>query len=282
MVNPYSTCKTLRELIERRTLYEDLAPETRAWYKRIISVYCGWAGCDPPIEEFNGPAISQFLADKQKKGRSSWYVASLRNGLVSLLRIVRGDGPCERVRTIRRSQLDPEAWTPAEVERLLLACNDLPETQRLHWQLVIAVAYYTGLDGCDVRRIEQKDIANDGTIIFRRRKTGKRVNVRIPPELVVIIRERCPRLRPCFNTGVSHEWFRTVFGRIVRKAGLFGTWKKLRKSSGSNVEVIAPGTGHRHLGNTRAIFERHYEAARLTHAESTMPPEIALPATAAS
>lgn len=65
-----------------------------------------------------------------------------------------------------------------------------------------------------------------------------------------------------------------MFGRIVARAGLFGTFKRLRKSSGSLVEAAAPGMGHKHLGNTRAIFEKHYEARRLTRPHPTLPPVL--------
>lgn len=277
MSNPYSACKTLREALERYTLYRDIRPDTMAWYRRIVNVYCSWAGGDVPLDQFNGPAISQFMADKQKAGRSSHYIRSTRNGLVALLRAIRDDGPCERVRTVKTKPLDPEAWTPEEVDKLVKACAVLPGDQCWRMQLAILVGYYSGLDSIDIRRLEQKDIEDDGTIVFRRSKTGKRVIVKIPAPLVALIRSRCPRGRCCFGITHSREWFRKLFAKVVQHAGLFGSFKKLRKTSGSNVERIAPGTGHRHLGNSRAIFERHYEAQRLTHGVPTMPPEIDLP-----
>ena len=48
------------------------------------------------------------------------------------------------------------------------------------------------------------------------------------------------------------------FSRIVAKAGLDGSFKKLRKSSGTRAEQLEPGRGHIHLGNSRKVFEQHY------------------------
>jgi len=53
-----------------------------------------------------------------------------------------------------------------------------------------------------------------------------------------------------------------------------GKRKRLRKTSGSLVEHERPGTGHRHLGHGRAIFERHYEVKRLTRCDPTVVPPI--------
>jgi hypothetical protein len=269
---------TLKQELDRYVLYHDLAAETRAWYRRIVSVYCSWAGSDPPAVEFNGESISRFLADKQAAKRSPYYVKSLRNGLRAVLGAIRGDGPIERVRGIRCPPLDPDGWTPAEVERLLSpGCDRLPDASRFKWQLCILLGHYLGLDRCDIERLEQTNFAPNGGIIFRRRKTGTSPCGGVPIELLAVIRERCPRKGPICRMGISPEWFRQVFAGISARAGLFGTFKKLRKSSGSMVEKDRPGTGHKHLGNTRAIFEKHYEVWRLTRAEPTMPPQIKMP-----
>lgn len=270
--------RTLKSALDQYVLYHDLAPETRAWYRRVVSVYCTWAGGDPLIQEFNGEQISRLLADKQSAGRSPHYVKSLRNGLVAVLRDVRGKEPVERVRGVRAPRLHPEAWTAAEVERLLSpGCDQMPEMSRWKWELCISLAHYTGLDRCDIERLEQSHFAENGGLVFSRRKTGGEPTGGIPPRLLAMIRERCPRKGPICRMGISKEWFRKVFAGIVQRAGLFGTFKKLRKSSGSLVEAAQPGKGHKHLGNTRAIFERHYESRRLTQPEPTMPTAIRLP-----
>lgn len=268
---------TLKGALTHYTLYRTLAPETVAWYARAVSVYCSWAGSDVPLQDFNGQRISEMLLDKQRAGRSAYYVKSLRGGLVALLREVRGESPVERVRSIRCPPLDPHALKPAEVEWLLVAVASLPPASRWRYRLMIALGYYTGLDACDIWRIELKHFGRDGSLFFRREKTGSPVYVRVPPEVMAEIHEHCPRKGPILKMGVSKEWFRRVIAGLFAKAKLQGTFKTLRKSSGSGVEDEHPGTGHKHLGNTRAIFERHYESKRITRGKPTMPPKIRMP-----
>lgn len=265
---------TLKDAVARYLLYRDLAKGTASYYRRICSAFAGWAGGDVLLVEFNGEAISRFLQFKQQAGRSTHYVRSLRNGLMALLRDVRGSDPVERVRTIKTKPLDPQCWSPDEVEKLLAACGEMPEASRWRWALIIAIAYYTGLDRVDLERITRAEFDARGTLFTHRSKTGAAVVVCVATEVLAEIDLRCPLEGPILCMGITPEWFRQVFKGIVRRAGLVGTFKKFRKTSGSLVERDAPGMGHKHLGNSRAIFERHYEARRITRSEPTMPPRI--------
>ena len=59
-------------------------------------------------------------------------------------------------------------------------------------------------------------------------------------------------------TASTRETFRKWFGAIVKSSGLAGTCKKLRKSAGTEFEILNPGTGQILLGNERRTFERSY------------------------
>ena len=59
----------------------------------------------------------------------------------------------------------------------------------------------------------------------------------------------------------STEMVRRVWRRITAKAGTHGSLKKLRSTSGTRAEEVAPGRGHEQLANTRQVFERHYLAS---------------------
>jgi len=269
---------TLTQALNNYLLDHTLATDTAAWYRRVVSVYCTWAGRDVALSKFTGETISRCLLDKQAAGRSLHYVKSLRGGLVAVLRAIRGDSPVERVRTIKVPALEPEGWTVAEV-RLLLSpgCDGMTEGSRFKWELCINLGHYTGLDRCDIERLEQKHFSDNGALIYRRRKTGAAPTSGIPRRLLRLIRTRCPQRGPICKMHISKEWFRKIFGTIVERAGLQGTFKKLRKSSGSQVEEAHPGKGHKHLANSRTIFERHYEVRSLTRLRPTMPRTIRLP-----
>lgn len=270
--------RTLKQRLDEYVLYHDLAAETVKWYRRITNVFCTWAGGDVPEDQFNGTAISRLLADKKAAGRSPYYVRSLRSGLVAVLHEIRGNAPVERIRGVRCPPLTPEAWTPEEVERLISeGCKGMPCEAQWRWQLCIALAYYTGLDRCDIERLERRHFKADGALLYRRRKTGGEPTGGIPAELLAYIDQNCPAKGPMLRMGASPEWFRRVFAQIVARAKLHGTFKRLRKSSGSLVERDQPGKGHKHLGNTRAIFEKHYEARAVTRGAATLPPTIRFP-----
>lgn len=267
---------TVKEALSHYTLYRTLSSGTVAWYARVVSVYCHWAGGDVPLAEFNGESISRLLLDKEQAGRSPYYLKSLRGGLIAFLREIREGDPVERVRTIKTPPLDPHALTPAEVERLLGACDALPGNRREPFRLMICLGYYTGLDAADIWKLERRHIQVDGGIFFRRGKTKTAVYVAIPQDLIAEIDKHCPKRGQLIRMGVGRERFRQVIAWLFDTAGLIGSFKTLRKSAGSLVEQMRPGTGHRHLGNTRAIFERHYESRRITRDKPTMPPRIRL------
>lgn len=262
--------ETLGTFLDSYLLYRDLGTDTAAWYRRIVKVF----GQDVRMADFNGEAISRLLLRKQAEGRSVHYVKSLRSALVALLREARGDSPIERVRSIRFRPLDPRGWTAAQVALLLgPGCDPMTEGSRWYWVGIIQAGYYTGLDACDLWKIYRRNIADDGTLPWRRSKTGKLIVAMIPPDLLRWIDQR-PQDGPIWQLRTSKEFFRRTFRGIVRRAGLVGTFKLLRKSSGSGVESILPGRGHEHLGNGRTIFERHYLARELVEQRPLMPPKL--------
>lgn len=262
---------TLRAALDSYLLYHQLAPESVEWYERAYRAFSGWSGGDVQLSEFNGETISRFLVDKQRQGKSPFYVRSLRSALVAILRDIRGEN-MERVRQVRTPKLDPHGLTPEEVGRLIGACARLHPKIRRKTEVALQLGYYTGLDQKDIWRMERADIWPGGEIFFRRGKTGKQVFVRIPPDLIALIDAACPMHGPLLGNFLCRDYFRHVVRKLFEAAGLKGSFKTLRKSSGSLVDAECPGKGCRHLGNTPAIFDRHYSVKRLVMSEPTMPP----------
>lgn len=248
---------TIQAVLDEYLLCHDLSGGTPDYYRRVVGVLCHWHGRPVLREEFTATLVNQFLAAKQEAGRSSYYRRSLRSGLRALLRFAHGT--CERLRPVKCAELESDTWTPQEVGALAYSAGG--------FRLLIMTAYFTGLSECDLRRLRGEDISQDGAIRFRRQKTGKTVLVGIPPEL----RAELPAAGLLFPLRTSGEYFRRMFRVIVKAAGLKGTFKKLRRSSGTEIELLHPGRGHIHLGNTRPIFEAHYWDKRRA-ASPMMPP----------
>lgn len=248
--------QSLRALVSDYILQHDLRETSADQYHRISGVFSSWMGyspaCDLPADQFTSHNVNRFLVAKQSEGRSSHYRKSLRNCLSCLLKF---SGDSGKVRPVKTDELSPQSWTPEEVGRLIDACDKLRggHERRERMRNLIAVAYYTGLSHCDLRQLSREDFGADGSIRWRRSKTGKFCRAKIPVELL----ERLPPGQ-LFPLESSLESFRASFRRLVAFAGLRGTFKTLRKTAGTLVDQEHPGRGHELLANTREVFERHY------------------------
>jgi integrase len=267
--------KSLLGIVKDYCLQHDLRDTSERQVRAVASVYLHWRGCaDCPIETFTADSISELLAAKQRAGRSSHYRRSLRNTLKAVYRFAHADP--QPIRPVKLSPLEPESWLPAEVAAIISALDSMRLTthERTYWRTMIAAGYYTGLNRCDLARLRLSDIQPDGTMYVARSKTGRRVCVRIPLELVAEITAWHTGDQPIWEPYRSSEAERVQFNRIVAHANLSGSFKKLRKSSGTQVELLHPGRGHEQLGNSREIFDAHYGDRRVLSPAPVMPPQL--------
>lgn len=260
---------TLSQALEAYLLANDLDPNTERWYRRVVGVFRHWHGSDPPCVSIDAETLSRFLRDKQRSGRASHYVKSLRSGMLALL----GDAVDPRkVRTVRLTKLRPATWTQPQVEFLVSRVSVLPAYKRTYYSRVTLHAWYSGLSRNDLHLIERRHFQADGTLLFERHKTGEEIVAWVPPELL----DGLPAFGPLFPRLWSDEQFRKDFKRMVLAAGLVGTFKTLRKTSGTEAEIAAPGRGHEHLANSRKVFETHYLDRNRVHREPVKLPHIRL------
>lgn len=242
----------LAAILEAYVLSRDVRPSTAEFYRRQFSVFRAWLTLRG-LTDITETTISRFLADKQADGKSSYYRKSLRNGLKAVI----GDElDWRKIRPVKLDRLEVQAFTRHEVGLLIRAVLvAMPPKKRPFWRLLIPVAYHTGLAQCDLHRLERKHIDADGVCRFTRSKTGTESVTWLPPYLVEQLGDG-----QLFPPYASNEQFRRDFQAICRQAGVKGTFKMLRKTSGTEAERIAPGEGHAHLANTRKVFEKHYDA----------------------
>lgn len=261
--------QSIHEALDAHLLSVDLAAETEIWYRRVVGNFCAWCGTsDVPRADLTAERVSEYLRAKQREGRSPHYVKSLRGGLLAVL------APWvdqRNVRTIRPPKLDPDSWLPEEVDLLIDRVDTLPEYKRPYYSRIIGYGFYTGLSKVDLHLLERRHFTRAGVLITRRHRTGKLVVVEVPIWLL----RGMPMSGRFFPRLWSDEQFRRDFGRIVQAAGLTGTFKQLRKTSGTEADLQNPGRGHIHLGNTRKVFEAHYLNNRRVHRE---PIRLKLPA----
>lgn len=265
--------RTIVDLVESYILARELAASSVGYYRRLATVLCSWAQRRIPEVEFTVDLANRFLRDKQAAGRSSYYRKSLRNGLRALLGFhlgpVRG-----QLRPVKLDELTPTAWTTQEIVALIDACAFIRGAERQSYmRSLIAVAYYTGLSQGDLHRLERRDFDAAGVLRTKRNKTGRRVVACVSPAILALLDER-PAKGPLWPCSTSREAFRRVFARVVKRAGLRGSFKTLRKSSGTAVEKLHPGRGHEHLANSRQVFERHYLDPSQDDRQPLTPPRL--------
>ena len=250
-----------KQALDAYLLYNDVRETTADYYRRVVSTYSSWSSLDRARDQFTAAVASQFLRDKQLGGARPYYLKTLRGGLRTLLNFI---GEKERLRSVRIEPLLIETWGLDDVCRLTAAVrvailrfdDSLAALYRRHfWSTAIPGAWHTGLSQGDLFRLHESHVdPKTGRVVINRSRTGKRVVTSMPLELFERVRGSGLLFEP--QTGAEH--FRAEFSRIVTAAGLAGTFKKLRKSSGTFAERLEPGRGHQHLGNTRKVFETHY------------------------
>lgn len=223
--------------------------------------------------DLSASVVNRHLERLLERERSDSHRANQRRLLLTLWRHAarRGLAPplpdMEDVASVRVRQQLVECWTVAEVRRLVDTaesgpgfCGGIPA--RLYWPSYFRAAWDTGLRGVDLRAVRIGAPAAQFAIV--QHKTGRRIWLQLRPATLAAI-ETCVSAQP----GRAMVW--PLFGRIetwrkaarqiVRAAGLPGSIGRLRASSGTDVETHHPGWGHRHLGNSAAVFERHYLGA---------------------
>ena len=274
------------------SLLRDVKPGTLRQYVIAADLLERWAGRPVRLDELDERSVSEWLRDYAATVKPD-TVRSKKNQILALWRAAADDGMADepsarRVRRVRIPEKVVEAWTREEVELLLRAAASLPRRhrcglRRAAWfDLAIRMAWDSGLRWGDLVNVRVDAVRPDGTTVVQS-KTGKAITFRLSGgtlEALAATLKACPRTLVC-PWPASHETFSDQVRLLVQKAGIrAGTWKWIRRGSGSDVEAQLDGAGHRHLGNTRAVFERSYAAQAIIGRRTPQPRELLVQALA--
>ena len=250
-----------------------------------------WAGGPVRLDQLNEQTVSAWLRDYSATVRPA-TVRAKKAAILALWRAAADEGLAEdpvarRVRRVRVPERVVQAWTKEEVERLLKAAATLPRRHRCGlrrsawWDLAIRVAWDTGLRWGDLVALRADALGPDGNGVVVQSKTGRAITVRLSQGTLEALRASlaaCPRDLVC-PWPASGETFRAQVHRLVARAGIrAGTWKWIRRGSGTDVELQAEGAGHRHLGNTPAVFRASYEDPAIVGRRTPRPRELLIQA----
>lgn len=231
--------------------------------------------------ELTADGINAYLASLETRNLQPETIRGHRTSILSVLRFANWN-PNGQIRLVKVRQKEVDCFLLGEIRAMVTAGekmlgvlpNGVPES--LLWPLAIDSGYETALRYGDMMRVESRSIADDGTARVTQNKTGKIIDVRFSPEAVALIRWHGHDLAIPYPFGCNQ--FRLDFRAIMMAASVRrGCWKMLRASAGSYREMKEPGTGQRLLGNTRAVFERHYNAVERLRPGAISPPRLRLP-----
>lgn len=287
--------KTLGEYVRQSyTLLRDVRPETLRQYTIAAELFERWAGGPVLLEQLDEASVSAWLRDYAATVKPA-TVRAKKVQILALWRAAADDGLAQepsarRVRRVRVPAQVVTAWTREEVERLLVAAAGLPRRHpsglsRAAWfDLAIRVAWDSGLRWGDLVALRVDAVRPDGACTVVQSKTSRPTTFRLSAatlEALAATLAVCPRTLVC-PWPASHETFNAQVRRLVARAGIRpGTWKWIRRGSGSDVEAQVDGAGHRHLGNTQSVFERSYGDQSIIGRRTPGPRELLVAALAA-
>lgn len=274
-------------------LLRDVRPETLRQYQIVADLFERWAGGPVLLEQLDETSVSAWLRDYAATAKPA-TVRSKKAQILALWRAAADDGlaPEPTARRVRRVRVPAQvvtAWTRDEVEQLLRAAAGLPRRHRsgmsraAWWDLAIRVAWDSGLRWGDLVALRVDAIRPDGTCTVVQSKTGRPTTFRLSQatlEALAATLRDCPRALAC-PWPASHETFNAQARRLVARAGIRpGTWKWIRRGSGTDVEAQADGAGCRHLGNTPAVFAASYGDQAILGRRTPAPRELLVAALA--
>lgn len=282
---------TLLQYVDRYLSARDTSPDYQVLMRSRIGTFVQWLGKDPPIADLNCELVNEWLEAVLLTDLSPVTVDNYRRSLrcVWFYAYEERDNDCPplRLKKIRIPEQRIEAFTHAEINKLVEAARDLKGFFAVNgvrrsdfWAAAIHAAYSTGLRRGDLLRLKRAEVRDDGVAVVVQNKTGHRVCVRFSPEsLEAIAKIRCDddqRILP-WPCDIGH--FAPAFKQIVVSSGVKrGTFRWLRRSAGSYAEAVLPGSGSRALGHrTLAVFNGHYNDESISVAQPVSPPPVSAP-----
>lgn len=260
---------TLADFARRFTDSRELNPDYAATLRSRAAAFQRQAGESRIAAVLSETRLNAFLASLAD--RSPYTVRGYRTDLLTLWYAAADDGlaPYPVARRVRRKPLPEllvECYTVGEAQALLAAAGELAGrypngvARADYWRAAIRLAWDAGIRRGDVWAFRRDVVRPDGTLRIVQRKTRRVLVARLRATTVAAL-NRIGQPQPLAWT-MCAERFGKHFRALADAAGVTrGTFKWLRRSSGSYVEAQQPGAGHKHLGHcSAATFARYYDA----------------------
>lgn len=270
-----------KEILDSR----DVTPEYRKLVSKHIEKFQQWMGSMIDLSEIASKDANAWIADLLESGRSPYTVDSYRRSLLTVWREayrehLTDESPV-RLRSVRKPRKIVEAYTQAEINKLLVAASHLKGWHKDgvpakdYWAAIILLAYYTGLRRGDLWLLRRSQLRGNMIRIVQS-KTGHPVPCSIPLPAM----EAIEKLQDTGDFVMPWPYVRDQFGRRFKKlriaAGVKrGTFKWIRRAAGSYAEREQPGAGARLLGHkSDRTFQDWYNDTSISQVHPISPPPL--------
>lgn len=281
----------LREFVDTyRVNHETGISDTTVdcWLKPAVSDLSKFLGREFTLADFSRETINKWIESKQLAGSPPSTVKTRRNAALALWRCAYDlemiNVSPDRIRKVRLGQQAIEAWNKPELKQLVDWINSgmkdrkLPMiklSKRLFILSLVMAAYDSGLRLGDLLSIEfewlHRNQLGEGILTICQHKTQRLVSCRISPATMLLIEElmsQNPDRRLIWPLWCRRDGFYRTFKLIVKDAAIRnGTFRWLRRSSTTHVEMERPGQGCHHAGHADSrTTSRHYlDFSQLAH-----------------
>lgn len=279
----------LSDYLNEYLLTHKAVPKYRKQLRYTIDCYGRFLGRAAALDDFNDKSLNRYLAHLQEL---DWSPSSIKGERARLLAIWRDafaeelvELPPLRVRSVVVPESVIDAWDEVQLVRLLARCESLKGRFKNRWRTdrrdyataLVMTAYELAARLGDLEDLTFDDVAADGSVFWIQNKTGKEHAGVLSPETIAAMKRIAhPDRRTIFGRVLNRRYFYRWINKLIASAELVGTFRWIRRSSGSLVERDNPEWGHRQLGNTAQVFRKHYEAKRITakHRSRPRPPRL--------
>ena len=278
------TIMQLAELVKSYGQHRDITPESVCQTGAAVRALEKWAGRTVYASDLADEFVNNWVIAMTSNGLAKATAKSRRGRLLALWRAGHRSGCCKmlpgEIRTVKVPFKVPVAWSVDEVRRLLSSVAASLRRRFHHSDVIrgdffgmaIRLAWDTGLRWRDLTRLKKNDFDEHETATITQSKTGRWHTVRIHESTHELMMQFIPDDDRALPWTIEYSNFEHQFKRIVKRAGLKGPWKKIRKGSASNVELHHPGCGAAHLGHVAgSVAHNHYLDPRICGGSRPLP-----------
>lgn len=293
--------RTLREFFEasyRPQRLADAAAGTVEQYREVIAFLSDFLACDATVDCLSDDLLERFMAHRKELGRSNSTLNRYRCYLLALWRHAwRKKLVAELPRDVFKYNVPkrlPEAWSTAEVSRLLAAAAETPGSlcgipAGPYWVALILTLYDTGLRITALMSARCEQLSAEGwlSIPAEDQKQDADQAFRLHPDTLAAIRVTRPESRELlfpfpYSLEQRHP-IRERYREILKRAGLAcgrrDLFHKLRRTSATAVcDAFDEVTASRHLGHSSLEVTRRYIDPRQLTRKQTAAEVITRPA----